>query len=149
MERANDQLKRKPSLSQIAVGPIIAFASVVSYFLVFARFPVLRDIPWLNAPVALLGCYFSFHVLRKAFKNRQPWFPLALSGIGFLFSTGISALFFVYIVFLSYQMPSGKGANGALDLLPAIQSTSQDGTPFDSADLAGKNLVIVFYRGYW
>jgi len=35
----------------IWLGPIVTFAGAVSYFLYFARFPSLRDVPWVNLPI--------------------------------------------------------------------------------------------------
>ncbi len=136
-------------MSAIIVGPVIAFVSLVSYFMVFARFPVLRDVPWLNAPLALLGCYLSIRALMVALKNRQQWLRLSFSGLGLLFSVGISSLFFFYITVLSYQMPKGGKTESDLGQIPNIESTTHTGAPFTSADLGGKNWVIVFYRGHW
>jgi hypothetical protein len=35
------------------------------------------------------------------------------------------------------------------DSIPAFSGIDADGNPFDSADLAGKRILIKFFRGYW
>ncbi len=87
--------------------------------------------------------------MRHTLQNRKQWLRLAFSSFGLLFSTGLSALFFAYIFYLSYQMPTPEGEIEPFNQLPAIESTAHDGTPFNTTDLVGKNFVIVFYRGHW
>lgn len=141
----------KPSgkiLPWLLLGPAVTFAGIVSYFLVFARYPALRDVPWLNTPIAFIGTLLSLVAVVRAFGARG--IPLRLfSCLGFAFSLGFTTLFVFYVTSLSYQMPSRSQTTTGLAALPDFSAPDQDGQTVSASDLAGKNLVMVFYRGFW
>ncbi len=47
------------------LGLLISLVGLVSYFTFSARFPVLRDFPWLNLPMVLVGLGVSIWALRR------------------------------------------------------------------------------------
>ena len=49
------------------IGPLVVFTGAVSYFLVFVRFPTVRDVPWVNLPWVAIGLVISFVGLRGNF----------------------------------------------------------------------------------
>lgn len=141
----------KPSgkiLPWLLLGPLVTFAGIVSYFLVFARFPTLRDIPWLNTPIAILGLLLSLLAVVRAFKGRRLALRL-FSGLGLAFSLGFTTLFLFYITSLSYQIPERSDTTTALATLPNFSAANQEGKTVSLTSLAGKNVVMVFYRGFW
>ncbi|MBT5707111.1 hypothetical protein N8633_00585 [bacterium] len=142
-------IQTKRTLPWVIAGPIVTFVGVVSYFLVFAQSPALRDIPWLNIPLVLLGCAISIRGLVNAFQQRRRWIQCLFSVSGLLLSIGLTGLFLTYIGYLSYQMPAPTESNAGINTLPQFTSTDQSGSVFNSADLAGSNLILVFYRGHW
>jgi len=139
----------KGALSWIIAGPIVTFVAAVSYFLVFAQTPALRDIPWLNIPLVLVGCAISIRGLVNAFQQRKRWIQCLFSVTGLLLSIGLTGLFLTYIGYLSYQMPAPSKSSTGINTLPQFTSTDQSGSIFNSTDLVGSNLILVFYRGHW
>lgn len=126
------------------LGPVVALASVLSYFGYFARFPDLRDVPWLNMPLAWCGVALSFVALRRSPRGAR---KLAMG------STALSllpALLFVgYVGYLSRQLPppTEKVAIGAV--APSFELPDALGATVRLADLRGTKAIVVFYRGYW
>ena len=131
------------------LGPAVVSAGAVSYFLVFARFPALRDFPWLNMPIVLAGVLLSVVGVWRAFAQPTLYRGKVLGSIGLLFSTGLGALFCAYIFLISYWLPEPTVASLTLNDIPEITLPDQDGQPVSLADYRGRNVLVVFYRGFW
>jgi hypothetical protein len=130
------------------IGPIVVFAGAVSYFLVFARWPLLRDFPWFNLPVVLAGVALSTVGLWRALARPAIWRGRILGSLGLLLSLGMGGLFCFYIFSLSYRLPPPTAAD-RLETLPALTLTAHDGRAIDLAASNGRKRVLVFYRGHW
>ena len=137
--------KRRNHLTWI--GPLAAFAGVVSYFEVFARFPALRDFPWVNLPLVFLGLGLSVLGVRRAFGSPGT-FRKVLAAVGLAFSLLLAAVFVWYVFFFTYQMPPGSQALGLVDA-PDFALTASDGETVRLSDYRGRKVVLVFYRGFW
>ncbi len=128
------------------LGFPIALAGVLSYFMVFARFPALRDFPWVNLPLTLFGLGMAIAAIRrvKPLKSKGKtflaWFFAAAS-------LGITALFLFYVFHYSYQLPQAE----KVVLQGGLEFTLNDhnGLPVNLSDYRGRNVVLTFYRGYW
>jgi len=46
-------------------------------------------------------------------------------------------------------MPAPSKSSTGINTLPQFTSTDQSGSIFNSTDLVGSNLILVFYRGHW
>ncbi len=135
-------------LHLIWLGPLVTVAAVISYFMVFAKIPALRDFPWLNLPLALLGVALSLAGLFGAFGQGRR-LPSKVFGVfGTLLSVGFLGLFGYYVFVMSYQMPTGETAAG-ISRIENFSLQTHRGEPFDLASLEGRKVVLVFYRGYW
>jgi len=124
----------------VGAGPLIVVAGGASYFLYFARFSTLRDIPWVNLPLVAFGLLYSLCLVRHPSAGRIA--ALILSSLG-------TAGFCYYIFGLSYQLPPPTNLVMPGMKAPAVDVTGPRGTPIHLADYKGKELVLVFYRGYW
>lgn len=131
------------------IGPVVVFAGAVSYFLVFARFPVLRDFPWLNLPIVAAGVIVSVLGVRHAIARRAGANGRFVSGIGLFFSVGVSALFCFYVFNLSYQVPKPTKLSLNLSQAPEFALSDQDGKQVRLSDFRGRKLILTFYRGHW
>jgi hypothetical protein len=129
------------------LGPLLAVFGCLSYFLLFARWPLFRDTPWLNLLILVGAVALSFAGLRRA------WPQGGWRRIGAIAGLGVSALFGValllYCYRLSYDLPSADLAVASGERIPAITLPAQDGRPVDLAEAAAGPLVLVFYRGFW
>ena len=132
----------------IWIGPLVAFAGVVSYFEVFARFPALRDVPWVNLPLTALGLALSGAGLQRAWRSAVRVRTKVLAAIGFGFSLLLAAALIWYVFSWSYQMPStGKARN--LAEAPDFALAASTGETVRLSDYRGRKVVLVFYRGFW
>ena len=128
------------------MGPLLTFVGAVSYFVVFARFPALRDFPWVNLPVVGVGVLLSLAGVRRAFvRGRGRW----VGSIALVSSLLIGGLFGFYVFWLSYQLPATAGVTGERDAAPDFTLTDQHGQPLTLSSLRGRKVVLVFYRGHW
>ena len=87
------------------IGPLVTLAGAVSYFAFFARFPALRDFPWVNLPVVLLGLGLSALGLTRAYKRTSSYRGKILGPIGLVVSGLLSSAFVFYIFGLSFWLP--------------------------------------------
>lgn len=133
----------------IWLGPLVTAAGVVSYFTFFARFPALRDFPWVNLPLTLLGVAMSLTALWRAFARSEIYRGKILGSIGGLFSLLFGGLLFFYVFSLSYQLPGTASVIAEQQVVPNFTLEDHTGKPFPLASLDGKRVVLVFYRGHW
>lgn len=132
------------------LGPVVTLVGALSYFLFFVRFPVLRDFPWVNLPMVLLGAGLSLvGLLNGLFSRQRSLFSKLFSIVGFVFSVALCGLFFVYIFSLSYQIPGPESVTQVDSMAPTFSLLDQNGDAVDLTNLQGKKAVITFYRGWW
>ncbi len=132
------------------LGPLVVFAGAVSYFTFFARFPLLRDFPWVNLPVVVLGLGLSVYGVRRAYADvTRGLLARALAGTAFLLSLVLTLLFAAYVFFLSYKLPEADGVLQVAQAAPDFTLLDQQGQTIQLLDLRGKKVVLAFYRGHW
>ena len=133
----------------IWLGPLTVFAGAVSYFTYFTQFPALRDFPWINLPIVMLGLIISLVAVRRAFGKSDVYRGKILGSASFLFSTLLAGLFFAYIGYLSYQLPDPTTKTVGLSIAPEFTLQDQNDQPVSLSDFQGKKLIVTFYRGHW
>lgn len=131
------------------IGPLVAFVGVVSYFQVFARYPALRDTPWLNAPVIAAGVVLSIVAVARAYRDPGRWRGRVVGVVGLAFSALFAGLFFWYILSYSSTAPAPAAGTLAMETAPDFTLPDRDGAPVSLADQRGRKAVVVFYRGFW
>ncbi len=132
----------------IWIGPLVAFAGVVSYFEVFARFPALRDFPWVNLPLTVAGLALSAAGAWRAFRSPARVRAKVLASLGFAFSLLLVAALVWYVVDFTYRLPPAGEALGLVEA-PDFALASSTGETVRLSDYRGRKVVLVFYRGYW
>ncbi len=131
------------------IGPAVAFAGVVTYFMWFARFPLLRDFPWLNLPLVLLGVVLSFLGVKAVFSAKRPRSRKLAAAGGLVLSAALATLFIGYVFVLSSMIPNPRQETLEMTEAPSVALTDAGGAVVDLADYRGRKAVLVFYRGYW
>ena len=130
-------------------GALLSFGGALTYFTVFARFPTLRDVPWVNLPLALAGVVLAALGASRAFRHPPRWLArlLALLGLtgSLLFAGGLTA----YVFWLSYQLPEATATASEMRIAPDVTLVDPSGAPVTIGQFRGKKLVVVFYRGFW
>ena len=126
-------------------GPPIALVGLVSYFMLFNRYPALSDVPWVNLLILATGLALSTRGLMRAW-GRGLWRP-ALGVVGLGLSGLFSFALVAYCFSLSYGLPDGESGLAVGSLLPNTVLADQAGRPFALA--ADGAVLLVFYRGHW
>ena len=133
----------------IWLGPAVAFCGAVSYFTVFARYPTLRDFPWVNLPLVLVGVALSALGLWRACRRSSVFSGKRLGAIGFTLSLILGGLFFFYVFSFSYRLPGPTPTSQTLSDVQDFDLIDHRGRAFRLGELRGRKVVLIFYRGHW
>ena len=143
----------------LRAGFLLFPISYASYFLFFARFPVTRDIPWVNFLLFVIGFAFLFFGLKRAFAQPQQYRGKIAGPIGSLVSIIVVGFFCFSIFHQTRQLPASAGAPRLGQKAPefVLPDTNNDpislsnllSTPFATSKAPPKGVLLVFYRGYW
>ena len=140
------------------VGLILGLVAVVGYFaVVIQQDPSLKALlewPVVNLGVLAVGVAFSIAGVRRAL-GRSSGSPgrrfLARTmaiGLGAV-NLGLASLFCWYLFVYSYRLPEAAMAPAVDAPAPAFSLLDQRGQTVELEGYRGRNLLLVFYRGFW
>jgi hypothetical protein len=143
-------------------GLLLSLAALGSYPLIFAQFPVTRDVPWVNLLMFGVAAVMLTAGLRRAFSSEALYRGKIAGPILTVASVAVMG-FFVFLVFFEPRgLPASHGApqvgQKAPDFrLPDINGSqvSLSGLLAESRATAADNgkppgsVLLIFYRGYW
>ena len=141
--------RQSPGLWPVGLGVGVAFIGVTSYFLYFAYMPNLRDFPWVNLPLVLLGLGLTIIGFKNALHVSHGRVAKLVSGVLLLLTLGLAGLFCTYVFYLSYQLPDDDGVVSVGDPVPEFSLLNQAGEIIQPSLFSGKRVVVSFYRGDW
>lgn len=154
-------MKRRLNLF-VWAGFLIAVLASLSYFVLFARFPITRDFPWVNLPLFVVAGVLLVMGLRRAFSQPEAYRGKISGPILATLSMLILGLFLFYVFRLSKRLPSSRGAPQVGQKAPDFTLPDKDGHPVTLSQLLSstinggenaaekaKGVVLIFYRGYW
>ncbi|HWN08594.1 MAG TPA: hypothetical protein VNO50_04865 [Pyrinomonadaceae bacterium] len=141
-------------------GFLLSLIAFLSYFFVFAWFPVTRDFPWANLLLFAGAGVLLLFGLRRAFAAGRPRPTQSKIAGAILTFAGVAIFgFFVFAVFImARQLPASPGAPQIGQKAPDFTLTDTNGQPVSlsgllaTSDGQGKTprgVLLVFYRGYW
>ena len=140
---------RPPRNHALWLGPVIAFAGMVSYFQFFARFPALRDFPWVNLPLVLIGIALSLGGFWGAYVRGSRWPVKLAASLGLASSLLFGGFLIAYVFWISNSLPAATSTTRALDQAPDFELEDAAGRVHRLSDYRGSKVVLVFYRGHW
>ncbi len=140
-------------------GFVLCLIALASYFFVFARFPVTRDVPWANFLLFGTGIAFLFVGVKHAFREPQQYRGKIAGPILSLLSL-LAVGFFCFLIFYqTRQLPASAGAPRIGQRAPEfvlpdtnnqpVSLSSLLSTPLANSQASPKGVLLVFYRGYW
>jgi hypothetical protein len=139
-------------------GVFLCLIAIPTYPLVFARFPITRDIPWANFLFFGTGLAFLFYGLKRAFRQPQRYRGKIGGSISALLSVA-ALILFCFLIFQTRQLPASAGAPRIGQKAPEfvltdvtnkpVSLTSLLSTPLANPSALAKGVLLVFYRGYW
>ncbi len=124
------------------LGPILAIVGVLSYFTVFATWPITRDVPWVNLTVLAIALGFSVAGLVRSRRR-------ALASIGLVLTLFLGGFFVWYCYVFSSVLPGVELALDVGETVPAVVLRDDRGQDVELGSLAREKLVLVFFRGHW
>ena len=129
------------------LGPVLAIAGFLSYYLYFVQFAALRNVPWVNFPLLVIALALSLYGLYRAWSGG--WLMKTAGVFSAAFSLAIVGLFSWYVFSFSYGVPSAEQAAKSGTALPSMVLVADDGANVDVSEAASDKLILVFFRGYW
>ena len=135
----------KPHLPWL--GFLITLFGIISYFVLFARFPITRDVPWVNLPIVLLGGGFAL-IGSSGWSGRRGLGKKIKAMILSVLTVALTVLFVAYIFVLS-KVPEATATSLELEQPMEFSLPDHNGKSVSLSDYAGRRLVIAFFRGYW
>jgi hypothetical protein len=137
-------------------GFVVCAIALVSYFLVFAQFPVTRDVPWASWLLFALGLGMVGVGIARAFHQPERYRGRIGGPIFGVLSLAVVGLFLFSTLVASRQLPASAGAPKVGEKAPGFTLPDAGGRPVQLSQLLGPAngrpgswVLLIFYRGYW
>jgi hypothetical protein len=147
---------------RIWVGFLIALAALPSYLLIFARYPVTRNVPWATWLMFVLAGWLLCTGVRKAFAKAREYRGKIIGSVFGVLTLAAAGLFGFGTLYATRQLPGAGNApkvgdkalefaladtNGKIMALSALLTEPiLEGT---GAGVKPRGVLLIFYRGYW
>jgi hypothetical protein len=140
------------------LGFILSLVAFLSYFLVFAKFPVTRDMPWTNFLLFALSLVLLFVGLRRAFGSSDRYRGKIAGPILSVLSLAVVIFFCLAIFYFPRKLPASSQSPRVGQKAPDFTLSDTHGSTVSLATLLStplaasqpaKGALLVFYRGYW
>jgi hypothetical protein len=142
----------------IWVGFLISLAGFGSYTLL-ARFPLTRDVPWVNFLLFAAGLFLSIVGLKRAFGSPEQFRGKITGTILAALSLLIVSFFCFVVLYHTRQLPASASAPRVGQKAPEFELLDTNSKPVSLASLLAtplsksqappKGVLLIFYRGYW
>ena len=130
-------------------GGIVSLIGFLSYFLYFARFPSLRDTPWLNTLFIVVGVSMSLYGVKSLFAGERTLLATIFAILPLIAGVAALGLLLWYSYVLSATMPLTQSSPAVGAKAPQFALQNHDGKEVKLSDYLGKRVIMVFYRGFW
>ncbi|MEQ1472975.1 MAG: hypothetical protein ABLQ96_04095 [Candidatus Acidiferrum sp.] len=160
-----EQNSAVPQLSwnwRLWAGFVVAIAAFVSYMTFFLKFPITRNVPWVNWLLFAFSGWLLWTGLRRAFRNPQAYRGKIAGPILALFSLALAVFFGYATLHASRRLPLSAGAPQVGTRAPEFTLTDTSGKMVSLSTLLSETMpasngsatkprgvVLIFYRGYW
>jgi len=146
----------------IWLGFVVSLLGLISYFLFFARFPVTRNVPWVNFLLFATSAALLLGGWRKVLTGQPPRGGKVVSSLLTIASLSIFGAFCFFIFYASRKLPAAIESPKIGQRAPefALRDTHENpvslatllSTPLDPSSPSPslpRGVLLVFYRGYW
>ena len=138
------------------VGFLICLFAFGSYIPIFARWPVTRDIPWVNLLLFVGGLIVLFVGWRRPYTTPEVYRGKISGAILGVLSLATLAFFCLATFYFSKKIPPASQTVRVGQKAPDFALTNSSGATVTLASLLtpgsgrpAKGVLLVFYRGYW
>jgi len=125
-------------------GLLLSFVAAASYLFFFYRFPITRDVPWVNLLLFVAAAVLLISGFRRA--RRKVWAGIGVAAGMLLFAA------FVLGVTVGSRVPLSPDAPRVGQKAPdftLIDSTRHQVSLSQLLASSPRGVLLVFYRGYW
>jgi hypothetical protein len=132
-------------------GLALVLFALLSYFTLFARFPVTRDVPWVNFILFAGAIALLVAGVRRAFSGGSSTGRKIVGGLVTIFGAAVVAFFLFYLHF-SKTLPASHDAIAVGQKAPQFTMLDTSRRPVSLDQLLSnspRGVILVFYRGYW
>jgi ABC-type transport system involved in cytochrome c biogenesis permease subunit len=135
----------------IWIGFLLALAAVFSYIPLFVRYPVTRDIPWVNLLLFAAAIAMLAVGLKRAYGRPERYRGKVSGAILMLLTVAALGVFCWGAFVFARRVPVSSGAPHVGQQAPGFTLADAHGTPVELSNLlhAHRAVVLIFYRGYW
>ena len=143
---------------RVWAGFLLTLFAIASYVLVFFKYPITRDVPWVPFLLFVVALLLLIVGLRKAYGEPTAYRGKVAGPILAVLSVAVMA-FFSYGTLYGSRVPASKEAPKVGERVPDFSLSDTHGKVFTLAELlaapsgsaakAPKGVLLVFYRGYW
>jgi hypothetical protein len=142
-------------------GFALTLVAALSYPLFFMRYPVTRDVPWVNWLLFAAALAILAGGLWRAFRRPDVYRGKVSGPILATLSLAMVALFAWGVIWESKKIPAAKGAPQVGQKAPdftlqdtegkavTLSSLSSAATAATAIGRADQWVLLIFYRGYW
>jgi hypothetical protein len=135
----------------VGLGFGVTLMAILSYFLVFLRFPETRDIPWVTFALFIPAVWLLVAGVRRAFGQPERYRGKVAGPILSTLSIALIGLFGYFAFALTKDLPAPSTALHTGQQAPDFTLAAADGRPVALSEILRKNraALLIFYRGYW
>jgi len=148
-------------------GFVLALVAIVSYPLIFTRYPITRDFPWVTLLLLAIAFFLLATGIARAFQRPDAYCGKVLGSILGVLTVLFVGIFVFAIFYMARQIPASRGAPKVGELAPdftlpdsqnnAVTLSALLNSPFapngsaapSAASGKTAGAILIFYRGYW
>jgi len=146
---------------QIWIGFVVAMVAFASYMVIFFRFPITRDVPWVNWLLFALAGWLLWGGISKAWRSPQQYRGKIAGPIVGVLSLATAGLFGYGTLVATRRLPPSAGAPRVGAKAPeftlkdasgksvALSALLSEPMPGQIPRKQPRGVVLIFYRGYW
>lgn len=143
------------------LGFLLSVLTLLSYPLLFVRWPVTRDFPWANLLLLAITLALLFLGWRRAFGPEKEKRSRVVASVVSLLGVAVLGLFLFSAFVMARWLPAAAGAPRIGEKAPEFNLADASGksvslsqlltTQINSSNgpINPKGVLLIFYRGYW
>jgi hypothetical protein len=147
---------------RIWVGFLAVLAAFVSYPLIFYRYPITRNFPWVNWLLFFAAAWLLCAGVQRARREVTKYRGKIAGIVLVVLSAALAALFAFGTIYATRLLPASKDAPRVGAKAPEFSLTDTSGKTITLAELLSEPMpekeaagakpravALIFYRGYW
>jgi hypothetical protein len=136
----------------------LSVVTLFSYPFVFVRWPITRDVPWVNILLGAAALAAAGVGLKRAFGEPRRWISKSVSVVVALLSVFVVVTFVNGVIIAPRRLPASAGAPQIGQRAPDFSLSDLDGRRVSLSSLLStplsdggrtRGVLLIFYRGYW